>query len=131
MEEYCENIVKSQWPLNEIAPVLVGCLHRLHICVFLKGKYWTTNRDESLIVATIYLVYCGNLRFSDTVQKGSLHEGMPNNSPTVNYYLKSKGLEDNLPGNTTLPTPAPVYLRKTLNSLQAGLTKEKELKVKC
>ena len=36
VEEYCENIVKSQSPLYEIALVLFGHLYKLHICVFIK-----------------------------------------------------------------------------------------------
>ena len=42
VEEYCENIMKPQWPLDEIALVLFGWLYKFHICVFLEVKYWST-----------------------------------------------------------------------------------------
>ena len=48
VEECCDNIVKPQRPLDEIDLVLSACLYRMHTYVLCKGKYWTTNRDESL-----------------------------------------------------------------------------------
>ena len=124
--EYCQNIVQLQWPLDEIALVLFAHLHKIHICVILEGKYWTTKRDESLKSANIYLVYCGKLHFFDTVWKGSLSEGLLNKSPAVTYYLRLKSPEKKKIPHVT--TSEPVSDRKTLNSLQAGFTKQSDLK---
>ena len=92
---------------------------------FPQEKYWTTNRDESLQVPTIFLIYCGNFKFYDNVWKGSLQEGILNRSPAINYYLRSKGTEDNVPLGTKDASSS--VQRKTLNSLQAGLTKQSDL----
>ena len=125
VDKYCENIVKPQWPLDEIALVLFARLYKFHICVFLEGKYWTTNRDDSLKVPKIFLIYCGNLKFYDTVREGSLQEGIFNKSPAVQYYLRSKGMEDNVPVSTS--TKSETVPRKTLNSLQASLSTKSDL----
>ena len=83
----------------------------------------TTDREETIKSADIYLVYCGKLHFFDTVQKGSLSEGHFNTSPAVTYYLRSHS-----PKKEKIPhVTDPASSRKTLNSLQAGLTKQSDL----
>ena len=126
VEEYCQNIVTLQWPLVKIALVLFAHLYKIHICVFVEVKYWTTNQDELIEAANIYLVYCGKLKFFDTVWKGSLHEGLFNKSPADTYYLRLKFPEK--VKNPHVTETENVSGRKTLNSLQAGLTKESDLK---
>ena len=116
--------MKPQWPLDEIALVPFEQLYKIHICVFLEGKYWTTNRDESLKEATIFLSIVRTLTFMK-LQKGSLQEGILNKSPAVNCYLRSKGTEDNVPLSTKNASSS--VQRRTLNSLQAGLTKQSDL----
>ena len=76
VEEDCNNIVKSGWPLDEIGLVRFAHLYKIHICVFVEGKFWTTDREESIKSADIYLVYCGKLCFFNTVLKDSLSEGL-------------------------------------------------------
>ena len=60
------------------------------------------------------------------MQKGSLHEGLFNKSPAVTYYLRSKLPEKEK--NPHVTEYENVLGRKTLNSLQAGLTKESDFK---
>ena len=126
VKEYCENIVQPQCPLDEIAIVLFARMYKLHICVFVEGKFWTTNRNQAMKEADIYLVYCGKLKFLDTVRKGSLKEAVLNKNPSAQYYLRSSSPEkEKIPHNTKL---VQVASRKTLNSLRAGLTKPSDLK---
>ena len=66
-------IVQPQVPIDEIAIVLLSRVWKIHVCVFLEGKYWTTNKDEALNKATIYLAYLGKNVYHDTTRKGSLH----------------------------------------------------------
>ena len=121
--EYCGNIIKPQCPLDEIGLVLFAHLYKIHICVFVEGKFWTTDIEETIKSADICLVYCGKLRFFDTVQKGSLSESLFNKNPSVAYYLRSHSPEkEKIPHVTE-----PVSCRKTFNSLQAGLTKQSDL----
>ena len=123
VEEYCQNIVKPGWPLDKIGLVLFACSYKIHTCVFVEGKFWTTDREETIKSADIYLVYCGKLCFFDAVWKGSLSEGLFNRSRAVTYYLRSHSPEkEKIPHVTE-----PVSSRKTLNSLQAGLTKQSDL----
>ena len=125
VEEYCQTIVQPQWPLDEIAIALFACMYKIHICVFVEGKFWTTNRNQAINGANIYLVY-GKLKFLDTVWKGSLNEALLNKSPAAQYYLTSNSPEKGKnPHNTKSEQ---VSGRKTLNSLQVGLTKPSELK---
>ena len=83
VKEYCQTIVQPQWPLDEIAIALFARMYKIHICVFVEGKLWTTNRNQAINGANIYLVYCGKLKFLDTVQKGSLNEALLNKSPAA------------------------------------------------
>ena len=41
--KYCKNIVKPQWPLDKIGLVLFAHLYKIHICVFVEGKFFTLN----------------------------------------------------------------------------------------
>ena len=93
VEEYCQNIVQPQWPLDEIAIALFARMYKIHICVFVEGKFWTTNRNQAINGANIYLVYCGKLKFLDTVRKGSLNEALLNKSPAAQYYFRSNSPE--------------------------------------
>ena len=90
------------------------------MCVY-GGKYWTTNRDESLKVPKIFLIYCGKLQFYDTVRKGSLREAIF----AVQYYLRSKGMEDKVPVSTS--TKSDTVPRKTLNPLQTSFSTQSDL----
>ena len=126
VEEYCQTIVHPQWPLDEIAIALFARMYKIHICVFVEGKYWTTNRNQAINGADIYLVYCGKLKFLDTVWKGSLNEALLNKSPAAQYYLRSNSPEQGKNPHST--ESEQVSGRKTLNSLWAGLTKPSDLK---
>ena len=108
-------IVQSQTPIDEVAIVLLARMWKIHVCVFLEGKYWTTNKDLALNKASIYLVYVGKNTFYDTTRKGSLHWSLVE-APDITYNLRK--LKTKSPEKST--TPAPVG-RKTLNSLRAGL----------
>ena len=57
------NVEQPGVPLDEIAIVLYARFYKIHTAVILEGKYWTTNKDEALNHATIYLIYCGNMQF--------------------------------------------------------------------
>ena len=69
VEDYMDFIVQSQTPINEVAIVLLARMWKTHVCVFLEGKYWTTNKDLALNKASIYLVYVGKNTFYDTIGK--------------------------------------------------------------
>ena len=114
-------IVQPRTPIHEIAIVLLAWMWKIHVCVFVEGKYWTTNKDEARHKATIYLVYLGKNVFCDTTKKGSLHWSLME-QPESDYNLrkpKPKLIEE--PKNTP-PTPSG---HKTLNTLHAGLIDEK------
>ena len=66
-------IVQPQVPINKIAIVLLSHMWKIHVCIFLEGKYWTTNKDEAINRATMYLVYLGKNVYHDTTWKGSVH----------------------------------------------------------
>ena len=51
--------VQPQTPVDEVAIVLLARMWKIHVCVFLEGKYWTMNKDLALNKATMYLVYAG------------------------------------------------------------------------
>ena len=125
VEEYCQTIVQPQWPLDEIAIALFAHMYNIHICVFVEGKFWTTNRNQAINGVNIYLVYYGKLKFLDTVRKGSLNKALLNKSPAAQYYLRSNSPEKGKnPHNTKSEQ---VSGRKTLNSLRVGLTKPSDL----
>ena len=73
VEEYMYNVVLPSVPLDEIGILLYARMYKIHIAIILQGKYWTTNRDEALNKATIYLIFCGHMQFFDTTRKGSWH----------------------------------------------------------
>ena len=73
LQDYMDYIVQPQTLIDEVAIVLLARMWKIHVCVFLEGKYWTTNKDLALNKATIYLMYTGKNTFYDTMRKGSLH----------------------------------------------------------
>ena len=73
VDKYRDMICEPQAPIDEVAIVLFPCMYKIHVCIFLEGKYFTTNRDQALNKATMYLVYCGKNTFYDTAWKDSLH----------------------------------------------------------
>ena len=83
------------------------------------SKYWSTNRDQVLNHATIYMIYGGKKVFNDTTRKGSLHSSMFQEAAGGTCQLCSHGPMDE-------PKDAPPT-RTTLNSMSAGLMEEKEL----
>ena len=125
VEDYMYNVVQPHVPLDEIGVLLYARMYKIHVAVILERKYWTTNRDETLKRATLYLVYLGKMKFNDTTRKGSWPSSLFQELPSGNYQLRSHGPIDE-------PTKAPVTSRTTLNSMQAGLTSTKDLqRVKC
>ena len=122
LEEYMDYIVQLQVPIDEIAIVLLSRMWKIHVCVFLEGKYWTTNKDETLNKATMYLVYLGKNVYHDTTRKGSLHWSVMEASKR-SYNLRKP--QPKLPGNFPDAEIPPSGGHKTLNSLQAGLINDK------
>ena len=116
---YMDFIVQSQTPIDEVAIVLLARMWKIHVCVFLEGKYWTTNKDLALNKASIYLIYVRKNTFYDTTRKGSLHWSLVE-APDITYNLCKP--KTNFPEKST--TPAPVG-HKTLNSLRARLMDDK------
>ena len=118
-QDYTNMIVVPQTPIDKISIVLLAHKYKIHLCIFLQGKYFTTNHDEALNKATMYLVYVGKNTLFDTTRKGSIHWSVME-VPQSNYDLckpKSNEVVEN-------PSPAPKSGHKTLNSLQAGLMDE-------
>ena len=72
VQDYMNMIVVLQTPIDEIGIVLLARMYKIHVCIFLEGKYFTINRDEALNKATMYLVNVGKKTFLDT-RKGSIH----------------------------------------------------------
>ena len=121
IQDYMDYIIQPQTPIDEIAIVLLARMWKIHACIFVEGKYWTTNKDKALNKATLYLVSLGKNVLHDTTRKGSLYWSLME-EPESNYSLcmpKPKLIEE--PQNTP-PTPSG---HKTLNSLCAGLIDEK------
>ena len=109
VEDYMYNVVQPHIPLDKIGIVLYARMYKIHIAVILEDKYWTTNRDEKLNHATLYLVYLGKMQLYDTTRKGSWHSLLFEELPSGNYELRSHGPIDER-------TKAPVT-RTTLNSM--------------
>ena len=76
VQDYTNSIVEPQVPIDEIGIVLLAHMYKMHVCIFLEGKYFTTNRDEALNKATMYLIYVGKNTFLDTTRKGILHSSV-------------------------------------------------------
>ena len=101
------NVVQPGVPLDEIGILLYAHMYKMHIAIILEGKYWTTNQDEALNHAKIYLIYCGHMQFFDTTRKGSWHSSMFDELPGGTYQLRSHGpIEDPFqkPPSTTRTT---------------------------
>ena len=122
IQDYMYSIVQPQVPIDEIGIVLLARMYKMHVCIFLEGKYFTTNRDEALNKATIYLIYVGKNTFLDT-RKGSIHWSIME-QPESSYDLCEHKKSVKKPV-LEKPNPEPQCHHKTLNSLQAGLTDEK------
>ena len=114
-------IVQPQVPIDEIAMVLLARMWKIHVCIFLEGKYWTTNLDQALDKATFYLAYVGKNVYCDTTRKGSLHWSIME-APHKKYNIRKP--QPKLPTDSPVEAPLPSGHKK-LNSLQAGLTDDK------
>ena len=71
VEDYMYNVVQPHVPLDEIGILLYSRMNKMHITIILEGKYWTTNRDEALKHASLYLVYLGRMQFM--ILQGKAH----------------------------------------------------------
>ena len=58
------NVVQPGVPLDEIRILLYAHMYKMHIAIILEGKYWTTNQDEALNHAKIYLIFWDICSFS-------------------------------------------------------------------
>ena len=90
---------------------------------FPRRKYFTTNHDEALNKATMYLIYVGKNTFLYTTRNGSIHWSLME-QPESSYDLRECKKFVKKPV-LQKPNPEPQCHHKTLNSLQAGLTDEK------
>ena len=117
------SIVQPQAPIDEIRIVLLARVYKMHVCIFLEGKYFTTNCDEALNKTTIYLIYVGKNTFLDTTRKGCIHWSIME-QPESSYDLCERKKSVKKPV-LEKPNPEPQCHHKTLNSLQTGLTDEK------
>ena len=115
VDEYMGLIVKPQNPTDEIGLLLLAGIYKLHICVFLEGRYWATNRNNLLNQDKIYVVYCGKLVFHNTTRKGCFHCSLME-VPQSKYNL-IKPAKPQPVKHTEVKLPG----RRTLNSMQAGL----------
>ena len=86
IDEYMDMICEPRIPIDEVAIVLLAHLYKIHVCIFIGGKYFITNQDKALDKTTIYLVYCGKNVFYDTTSKGSLHWSLKE-APESTYNL--------------------------------------------
>ena len=122
VQDYMDWIVEPQVPIDEIGIVLLAHEYKMHVCIFLEGKYFTSNCDEALNKVSMYLIYVGKNTFLDTARKGSIHWSIME-QPESSYDLHKcrKSIKPVL----EKPNPEPKCGHKTLNSLQAGLTDDK------
>ena len=123
IQDYMNSIVEPQAPIDEIGIVLLAHMFKMHVCIFLEGKYFTTNCDEALNKATMYLIYVGKNTFLDTTRKGSIYWSLME-QPESSYDLRELKKSVKKPV-LEKPNPESQCHCKTLNSLQAGLTGEK------
>ena len=49
IQDYMDYIAQPQVPIDEIAIVLLAQMWKIHVCIFLNEKYWTTNKILLLI----------------------------------------------------------------------------------
>ena len=42
VQDYMDYIVQPQVPIDEIAIVLLAHMWKVHVCILIEGKYWTT-----------------------------------------------------------------------------------------
>ena len=73
VQDYMDMIMVPQMPIDEIGIVVLAHMYKMHVCIFLEGKYFTMNCDEALNKASICLIYVEKNTFLDTTRKGSIH----------------------------------------------------------
>ena len=66
---YVHTVALDQTPVDEVAIVLSARMYRIHICIVMQGKYWTTKQDHDFKHCTLFLAYMGRLVFYSTTRK--------------------------------------------------------------
>ena len=66
---YVDTVALDQTPFDEVAIVLSVHMYRIHICIVMQGKYWTTRQDHDFKHCTLFLAYIGGLVFYSTMRK--------------------------------------------------------------
>ena len=66
---YLDILSLDQTPFNEVAIVLSVHMYKIHICIVMQGKYWTTKQDHGYKHCTMFLAYMGGLVFYSMMRK--------------------------------------------------------------
>ena len=66
---YLDILALDQTPFNEVAIVLSTRMYKIHICIVMQGKYWTTKQDHDYKHCTLFFAYMGGLVFYSTKRK--------------------------------------------------------------
>ena len=69
LEDYLNGLISDSAPFDEIGILIFSRMFHIHMCVLMKGYFWTTNDNEDMEQCDITLVYRGALVFDDTTRK--------------------------------------------------------------
>ena len=61
IEDYLGTLVSEGAPIDEIGILIFSQMYDIHVCVLLKGYFWTTNENEDQDQCHLTLVYQGAL----------------------------------------------------------------------
>ena len=70
LQPYLQYLINPQFKFDEIAILLFTRMYQIHVGVILKGRYWSTHRQQSIEnfeCSNIILVYYRDLNFKETV----------------------------------------------------------------
>ena len=68
-DRYLDILSQDQTPFDEVAIVVSAHLYKIHICIVMQEKYWTTKRDHDNKHCTLFLAYVGGMVFYSTTRK--------------------------------------------------------------
>ena len=68
-DRYLVILALVQTPFDEVAIVLRAHMYKIHICIVMQGKYWTTKQDHDYKHCTLFFAYMGGLVFYSMKKK--------------------------------------------------------------
>ena len=66
VEEYCNDLVELNFPLDTLGLLVIARMFHNHITVILKERIWTTQANNDIDCCSIFLIYSDGVNFVDT-----------------------------------------------------------------